>query len=519
MKEQKLLNIIKEIKDHENFMKSLKQNNIEDKCYLIDDELMKELKNKIHYEELKNHFKDESYISKILKSEKIIDIKNINFINQSKFKNNQELEKALNANKKYWVINFSLWKLICIKEKENDKGIDYFFEDNQIILKLNENEKISFRKNNCIIDKYSLNSYIVSNRQNDLTKSKKIQMKNKGVTSRNYKLNNINKIGCSYSLKDMCDNDLDLSNLDSFCCIKCKSEIILESIDFNFEKRDNFIIFECNGNCGKIKISIKEYLQIFAKKSFLNKKSIISKYLTVNNNQENNSLIYSINFKNAVCSIYKRKNKKNCQYCNLKITKNKCLMHDNYFCCYCIDDKKQLCDECLIQDCHLKCNKVEMNKISTPIITDEEIELFKYIIETFKNKKNSYKNYYTNESDIEISYNKRKKDLLSQYQKKFAKEEEEENNQINRIKQNFEEKEIETNKNYFNELNNISNNIVKDITASFHILEAEEEKIKDKNTIKCIEEKYKLFDKFFNELENIKNRYKNELTKIRKNKR
>lgn len=249
------------------------------------------LKKKIHYEELKNHFQDESYIINKLKSEKIANIKNINFINQSKFKNIQELEQALNENKKYWIINFSLWKLICMKENEKDKGISYSIQDNEIILKLNKNENISFRKNNGIIEKSNKINYILSNNQNDFTKNKEIQIKNKGVTSRNDKLNSeqkpqlynknkinkeINKIRPSLTLANTSDI-YDCSKLVSLCCINCKSEIILESIDLNFENNDNFIIFQCNGNCGKINISIIDFMKKFVNNTYLYEKCIICK--------------------------------------------------------------------------------------------------------------------------------------------------------------------------------------------------------------------------------------------------
>ena len=533
MEEQKLLNIFKEIKEHENSMKSLNKNNIVYKGYLIDDELMKELKNKIQYEELKNHFQDESYMSNILKSEKLANAKriNFNFINQSKFKNNQELEKALNANKKYWIINFSLWKLICIKEKENDKGISYSFKDNQIILKLNENEKISFRKNNCIIDKSSIINYTVLNKQNDLVpkKEEEVQINKKGETFRNDKLNikqnpqifntkeiknEIHNIRPSKTLINTYDI-IDYSKLDSLSCINCKSEIEIESIDFNFENNDNSIAFECNGNCGKINISIKDFLIKFIKNTYLYEKCTLCKKKQIDYYQKNNFFIYCIDCKNIFCNECKEKNKNNCKHENYilaKEIKNTCLIHNNYFCCYCIDDKKQLCGECLIQDCHMKCKKVEMNKISSPIISDKEIEIFNYLLQTFQNLKNSIINCHDNESNIETFYNNRKKDLLSQYEEKCAKEEKEESSQIKIINKN----DAGAYKNYFEELKNLSYDIVEEITSSLHILEEEEEKNNmNKNYNTCVKIKYESFDKFFNELDNIKNNYKNKLEKIK----
>ena len=508
MEEQKLLNIIKELKEHENFMKSLKKNNFVYKGYLIDDELMQDLKNRIHYEELKNHFQDKSYISNILKSEKMANTKSINFINQSKFKNKQDLEKALNVNKKYWIINFNLWKLICIKEKENDKGISYSFYENQIILKLNEKEKIFFRKNIGIIEKSSIINYTVSN-INVLAqkKEKEVKINKNEKTSRNEQKPQILSIRPSKTL--ISANDIfDYSKLDSLCCIKCKSEIKIDSVDFNFENGDNSIIFECNGNCGKINISIKEFLKIFVKNTYLYEKCILCKKSQIDYYQENNPFIYCIDCKNIFCNECKAKNENNCKHENFildKEIKNTCLIHNNYFCCYCIDDKKQLCAECLIQDCHMRCKKVEMNKISSPIISDKEIDLFKYIIESFKNRKNSNINNYNNELDIETYYNNRKKDLFTKYEEKCVKEEKEERNQINIIQKN----EAGTYKKNLEELIKLSYNIVEEISSSLHILEEEEEKNHmDINFYECVKVKYESFVKYFNELDNIKNKYK-----------
>ena len=518
MEEQKLLNIIKDIKEHENFMKSLNQNNFVYKGYLIDDELMQDLKKRIHYEELKNHFQDKSYISNVLKSEKMVNAQNLNFINQSKFKNKQDLEKSLNANKKYWIINFNLWKLICIKEKEKDKGINYSFKDNQIILKLNEKEKIFFRKNIGIIEKSSLINYSVLN-INDLSPKniEEVQKNKKKETFRiinNEQKPQISNIRPSKTLINTSDI-FDYSKLDSLCCIKCKSEIKIDSVGFNLENGDNSIIFECNGNCGKISISIKEFLKIFVKNTYLYEKCTLCKKSQIDYYQENSPFIYCIDCKNIFCNECKAKNKNNCKHENCilaKEIKNTCLIHNNYFCCYCIDDKKQLCDECLIQDCHMRCKKVGMNKISSPIISDKEIDLFKYIIESFKNRKNSNINNYNNELDIEAYYNKKKKDLLSQYEEKCAKEKKEESSQINIIKKN----EAGTYKKNLDELIQLSYNIVEEIHSSLHILEEEEEKNHlDINYYECVKVKYESFDKYFNELDNIKNKYKNKLEIIK----
>jgi len=493
MEEAKLLNIIKEINEHENFMKLLNHYNTVYKGYLIDDELMQDLKSKIHYEELKNHFQDESYISNVLKSEKLANHKNLNFIYQSKFESIQELEKALNENKKYWIIKFSLWKLICIKGKENDKGISFTFNNKEIILKLKEGEKKSYIKNNGIIEKSSIIIYTVSKKQNVFAKCEEVQMNKKGVASRNYKLNNKeidqsdnnNKIIINEGndIKHINASDaFDSSKLDSLCCINCKSKIKLESIDFNFENSGNLIKFECNGNCGKKECSIDDFLKQFVKNTYLYEKCALCSKKQLDELQGNKSFIYCINCKNIICNECKSINNNICKHDNFVLTKeikNTCIIHNNYFCCYCNNHKKQLCGECLIQDCHMNCNKIEMNKITSTIISDEEIKIFKYIIQDFKNKKNSNKNYLTTESEIRASYKK-------------------------------------ININYFNDLKNISFNIVEEIYSALHILEEEEENIKiNQDYIKCMEAKFKSFDNFFNDLNNIKIKYQKELEKIK----
>jgi len=56
--------------------------------------------------------------------DKMKECKNIlNPIIQTNFNNWNELYKALDSNKKYWIIPYNLWSLICKPENKNDKGI------------------------------------------------------------------------------------------------------------------------------------------------------------------------------------------------------------------------------------------------------------------------------------------------------------------------------------------------------------------------------------------------------------
>ena len=164
-------------------------------------------------------------------------------------------------------------------------------------------------------------------------------------------------------------------------CIYCKSEIELESIEFQNNNEEDSIIYECQNDCGKIKISIKEYLQKFKFNTFMNEKcnkcgkTQIKEYI-----KNKNIFNYCIDCKEILCN--------QCSICrhnkSIKINEinSKCSLHyNNDFICYCFSDKKNLCNECIKNGSHLEHYKIYMEEIS-PIKIDgknEELEIFENI--------------------------------------------------------------------------------------------------------------------------------------------
>ena len=98
------------------------------KGYLINLNDYIELKNKIKYEK-----------NKILKNPNTyeIDEKDKIIIKDLDFKTNQYLINMILNGNKYIIIDFSLWKIICSKDKEKITPVDYEIDNNNNLLTLN----------------------------------------------------------------------------------------------------------------------------------------------------------------------------------------------------------------------------------------------------------------------------------------------------------------------------------------------------------------------------------------------
>ena len=146
-----LYNLCLEFYRYEEFL-SKKKNGNDNEGYLIEKNSIEELKQNIFYDELKdysdhrvskfntfvNNPKVKVYLDKYKEIER-------NII-QMKFKNGEKLIKSLNDNKKYYLISKPLWNKICKCENKEDKGIPFSFEENNIILYLNNDTDILYFK-------------------------------------------------------------------------------------------------------------------------------------------------------------------------------------------------------------------------------------------------------------------------------------------------------------------------------------------------------------------------------------
>ena len=137
-----LYELCKSFYDYEKFLKKSDKNQIS-MCYLIDLELIDDLKRKIKYEQLKNYFKKGLSFEKI--KNKINDLNKTMKINlkSEKFDNSKGLINVLNNGKKYYyIIYFSFFNTIC--KDDSNKGIKVEFSGNKMIMIFSENDKLYF---------------------------------------------------------------------------------------------------------------------------------------------------------------------------------------------------------------------------------------------------------------------------------------------------------------------------------------------------------------------------------------
>ena len=122
--------------------------------YFIDKITLDKIKGIINYDSImpiiRNKNKEDSVKNKIKKHSKYKEFKN-NII-PKKFNNYKELIEELNNKKEYILINSNLCYKISKREKYYDKGIEFTFTEDSIVLIFNKKEKISFPIKNCIIE-------------------------------------------------------------------------------------------------------------------------------------------------------------------------------------------------------------------------------------------------------------------------------------------------------------------------------------------------------------------------------
>ena len=170
------------------------------KGYLIEAELIEQIKNIISYESLKAPFKNnityENFKQKIEKSENI----NIpNLIKVSQFSNSKDLLQALNEDKKFYIINNNLlnklnYKFIDATNIPNKNNLTFTFENNNLLLIFNQQgkeDKIYFlNKNIGLIEK----SLLINN---TILKQKKFSNTTKyNKNNNNSIMDKFNKINC-----------------------------------------------------------------------------------------------------------------------------------------------------------------------------------------------------------------------------------------------------------------------------------------------------------------------------------
>ena len=185
---KQIYDLCREFVEYEKFIKNPKD--IKYKGFLIKKDLIENLKNNIFYEKFREHIRLSNFDYKTLKPniEKVCGTKEIKTdINQIVFNNSNELIKNLDTNQ-FYLINYELWKIILKKGIVNEKGINFKYNDKEIILIFNESDKLKFINNNFIISKetlienqniYNNEKYSINADNNRNSLYKKIIRKNK----------------------------------------------------------------------------------------------------------------------------------------------------------------------------------------------------------------------------------------------------------------------------------------------------------------------------------------------------
>ena len=125
------------------------------KSYLIDSDLIDQMKNSISFDKYKDLFKNnityENFKQNMDKNEQI-NIQKISKINQ--YLNSKDLIQALNENKKFYIVTNSLFKKIIDIQNKPKYNFSFSFENNKLLMIFNKEDKIYFlNKNNGFIDK------------------------------------------------------------------------------------------------------------------------------------------------------------------------------------------------------------------------------------------------------------------------------------------------------------------------------------------------------------------------------
>ena len=432
---------LKEIYDiicllNKNLFSSNNKGEINDEGFLIEKKIMSNYLKEINYENLK--FCTNKKVYPFQKVKAVIDkelgnkkIKEINFINPS---DSRELKYALNNKTEFYLLNKELCVLIS---KKNEKGIKYNIKDNLITLFFN-NGKEKF-----IFDQRQL-----------ISKSNLIQILENEDNQNSFYENQLNQNKKNLYEEEQLNKEiesLENFNFDIFICINCGSEVELDFIDYDISKI-NYISYYCSKGCGRIKITIDDYIKKFKFKTYLNETCFncgVSQAKKIKNNF-NNLFLYCIDCQKIYCEncsdkpfkIYHKFikiNQKN-EKCHEDIYDN----DDNSFISYCATDKKNLCQKCIKEHLNFAKHKIcdfesiKPIKINEKNDFSEEEEIFNNIIQYFNDKiieeNNKYENKRKNlEKQCEDNIN-------SEYSNFETNQNINKSNQINIINEQFDNK-------------------------------------------------------------------------------
>ena len=280
---KQIYDLCKTFVEYEKFMKL--SNDMKYKGFLIKKELIETLKKKIFYTTFEEGIRLSNFNYKILKTniEKVCGTKEIKpDIDQTIFNNSNELIKELNTNQ-FYLIKYDLWKVISKKNIHDDKGVNFKFNNKEIILIFNEKDELKFKNNKFLISKETLieNQNNNNNEKKDKKNDNNKSGDNKKTVKNNADINNDDKSNNNNNKKE--EKKFYAQNKN----IQFKIEIkILINLFFYYEELKNQLIPqnpEFNPNNKNIiylisKIWIEKYKSFFnydKLKSYLLKKQYL----------------------------------------------------------------------------------------------------------------------------------------------------------------------------------------------------------------------------------------------------
>ena len=219
-----------------------------------------------------------------------------------------------------------------------------------------------------------------------------------------------------------------------------------------------------------------------------------------------NIFIYCIHCQHIFCNeCWTKIKKEHNNYLLINEKNNKCIIHHkNDFYCYCFDDKKNLCNECLKDNTHLEHFKILFDEISPIKINNLniEIKIFENIIKYFKQKINDIKE--TKKKEIEKTINKEKEELNYNYENKEKQSKINEEKEINNKKEELISKKEKIKQLYSNNLKIKAKNISQELNKKI---------INNSN----INENFNFFEDKLDSINKIKINYNNEIINMKKN--
>ena len=277
---------------------------------------------------------------------------------------------------------------------------------------------------------------------------------------------------------------------DSYSCTECQSNIEITSID----DINNIISFKCPSHGSKT-MTIKDYLKNMKQNTYFY--SICSNCKKQQNTTYSNKIFnFCTNCQLVICDkCILNHNNSHLIIKNNKISTTCSLHPKNNNTIFCVDCNCHLCKECIKHRKHLRHKKQIIEEIQP---SNEEINYLLKIINEYENKRNS--------SEIE------KQNKLIDIENKYNKDKENEEKEYNKILLNTnKEMEYELTENENNkEINEIKQKYEKELIDKKNIL--------DKNK-KCINDKYIVINKnnkdnYDKKLNIIESKYKFEINKL-----